>query len=120
MKTDPELKHFTLLPTPILAPSNVTVYNKTGDSLFVQWSEVKGEILGYRVRHQRNDTPVALGKNGTLSNNSSIFVCKNVTAVKIEELQVYTDYYVEVRAFNNATFGPNATIAVFRTDEGGE
>ena len=117
MKTDPELKHFTLLPTPILAPSNVTVYNRTGDSLFVQWSKVKGEILGYRVRHQRNDTPVALG---TLSNNSSIFVCKNVTAVKIEELEVYTDYHVEVRAFNNATFGPNATIAVFRTDEGGE
>ena len=116
MKTDPELKHFTLLPTLILAPSNVTVYNKTGDSLFVQWSEVEGEILGYRVRHQRNDTPV----NGTLSNNSSIFVCKNVTAVKIEELEVYTDYHVEVRAFNNATFGPNATIAVFRTDEGGE
>ena len=97
----------------------MTVYNKTANTLQIQWEDVEGDILGYRVRHRLNETSTT-SINGSFSNNSSLFVCKNKTSVQLEDLEVYTEYLVEVRAFNNSTFGQNRTVRVFRTDEGGE
>ncbi|KAJ7378569.1 hypothetical protein OS493_022557 [Desmophyllum pertusum] len=103
----------------IAAPSNVTVYNKTSTSLQIYWTEVNGIILGYRIRHRSNESiPPVADSNSSLYNNSSLFVCKNQTSASLKDLEVYTYYWVEVRAFNNEMFGNDSTIKRFRTDEG--
>ena len=76
------------------------------------------ELLGYRVRFHRNITCDSAGNYTNCS--FSIFLCKNFTTIWLEDLEIYTDYWIEVVAFKNGTFSENDTTLVARTDEGGK
>jgi len=91
---------------------------------------VNDTIFGYRIRHRLNSTsafhvnltnhPNNNSSNiSSYDNNSSLFVCENRTSALLTDLKVYTDYWVEVIAFTNETFGNDSRTGVFRTDEGG-
>ena len=101
------------------APCNVTVTNKTATALLINWDDVNhAELLGYRVRFSRNITCV---NSGNYTNCSfSIFLCKNITSIWLENLEIYTNYSIEVVAFKNDTFSENDSTLVARTDEGGK
>ena len=76
------------------------------------------ELLGYRVRYHRNITCDSAGNYTNCS--FSIFLCKNFTTIWLEDLEIYTDYWIEVVAFKNGTFSENISTSVDRTDEGGK
>ena len=105
--------------TPLIAPRNVTVTNKTSTALLINWTHVDhSELLGYRVRYNRNITCDSAGNYTNCS--FSIFLCKNITTIWLEDLEIYTDYWIEVVAFKNGTFSKNISTSVARTDEGGK
>ena len=76
------------------------------------------ELLGYRVRYNSNITCDSAGNYTNCS--FSIFLCKNFTTIWLEDLEIYTDYWIEVVAFKNGTFSENNSTSVARTDEGGK
>ena len=76
------------------------------------------DLLGYRVRFSRN---ITCDNSGNYTNCSfSIFLCKNITSIWLEDLEIYTNYSIEVVAFKNDAFSENDSTLVARTDEGGK
>ena len=108
------------------APGNVTVSEKNSTSLEISWDPVNATIVGYRIRYYPNatsdiiDNRYGIESSSNCSNLSSIYVCKNKTSICLTDLRVYTDYWIEVIAFTNGTFGNESFNRVFRTGEGGE
>ena len=97
------------LPAPSGTPREVTRVNTTSTEITVQWREVpcidrNGDIIGYTVRYY-----TISGSNITLRNYSD-------TVTTLVDLTPFTNYSIEVAAFNVNGTGPFSTLVYLRTD----
>uniref|UniRef100_A0A8D0HE11 Sidekick cell adhesion molecule 2 n=1 Tax=Sphenodon punctatus TaxID=8508 RepID=A0A8D0HE11_SPHPU len=106
----------TLQAPPDMSPANITLRTASETSLWLRWmplpeAEYNGspESVGYRLRYSRWD-----GRGRTLAHNIHDRVEREFT---IEDLEEWTEYRVQVQAFNTIGAGPWSQIIVGRTRE---
>ncbi|XP_026531599.1 protein sidekick-2 [Notechis scutatus] len=106
----------TLQAPPDVSPANITVRTASETSLWLRWmplpeSEYNGspESVGYRLRYSRLD-----GRSHTLTNTIHDRVEREFT---IEDLEEWTEYRIQVQAFNAVGPGPWSQTVVGRTRE---
>uniref|UniRef100_A0A670HQN0 Sidekick cell adhesion molecule 2 n=1 Tax=Podarcis muralis TaxID=64176 RepID=A0A670HQN0_PODMU len=106
----------TLQAPPDVSPANITLRTASETSLWLRWmplpeTEYNGspESVGYRLRYSRLD-----GRGRTLANTIHDRVEREFT---IEDLEEWTEYRVQVQAFNAIGPGPWSQTVVGRTRE---
>uniref|UniRef100_A0A7M4FNJ1 Sidekick cell adhesion molecule 2 n=1 Tax=Crocodylus porosus TaxID=8502 RepID=A0A7M4FNJ1_CROPO len=106
----------TLQAPPDVAPANVTLRTASETSLWLRWmplpeQEYNGspESVGYRVRYARSD-----GRGRTALHAIHDRVEREFT---IEDLEEWTEYQVQVQAFNAIGAGPWSRVVAGRTRE---
>uniref|UniRef100_A0A8D2J624 Sidekick cell adhesion molecule 2 n=1 Tax=Varanus komodoensis TaxID=61221 RepID=A0A8D2J624_VARKO len=106
----------TLQAPPDVSPANITLRTASETSLWLRWmplpeTEYNGspESVGYRLRYSRLD-----GRSRTLTNTIHDRVEREFT---IEDLEEWTEYRVQVQAFNAIGPGPWSQTVVGRTRE---
>uniref|UniRef100_G3TZH8 Sidekick cell adhesion molecule 2 n=1 Tax=Loxodonta africana TaxID=9785 RepID=G3TZH8_LOXAF len=114
--SQPSRKIQTLQAPPDMAPANVTLRTASETSLWLRWMplpemEYNGnpESVGYKIKYSRSDSH---GK--TLSHVVHDRVEREYT---IEDLEEWTEYRVQVQAFNAIGSGPWSQTVVGRTRE---
>ncbi|KAL7867499.1 hypothetical protein SRHO_G00088830 [Serrasalmus rhombeus] len=106
---------------PTMAPESVKVLVQNSTVAEVHWepippSTVKGKMLGYKVRYwkekslQKEDSKPEKPQELTFSGNE--------TEGRLPDLQPYSQYSINVRAFNGKGDGPPSTNQKFETPEG--
>ena len=95
-------------PAPSDTPQEVTIVDTTSTEITLQWKEVpcieqNGDIIGYTVRYSIS------GSNITLRNYSD-------TVATLVDLIPFTNYSIEVAAFNVNGTGPFSSPVYMRTD----
>ena len=99
---------------PSAAPRNLTAWNESSTSMFLQWKPVAyeyadGVILGYRVYwHSAHDDWQSLQVNGG-----------EITSVVIDHLRMYMDYEFRISAFTSVGEGDKSPYVEARTDQDG-
>uniref|UniRef100_A0A8D0CKB7 Sidekick cell adhesion molecule 1 n=1 Tax=Scleropages formosus TaxID=113540 RepID=A0A8D0CKB7_SCLFO len=106
----------TLQAPPDVAPSSVTVRTASETSLWLRWmplpdSEYNGnpETVGYRVRLQRADL---LGEPQTYLVNDRL-----ERELTLDSLEEWTEYQLQIQAFNSVGAGPWSEVVRGRTRE---
>ncbi|XP_054027107.1 protein sidekick-2 [Dryobates pubescens] len=106
----------TLQAPPDLAPANVTLRTASETSLWLRWmplleQEYNGnpDSVGYRIRYTRSD-----GRGQPVVHIVHDRVEREYT---IEDLEEWTEYRVQVQAFNAIGSGPWSPLVVGRTRE---
>ncbi|XP_044155181.1 protein sidekick-2 isoform X1 [Bufo gargarizans] len=106
----------TLQAPPDMFPANVTLRTASQTSLWVRWvplpeTEYNGnpESVGYRIRYVRSD---GKGKSST-----HIIHDRIEREYTIEDLEEWTEYNVQIVAFNAIGSGPLSPIVAARTRE---
>ncbi|CAJ0932166.1 unnamed protein product [Ranitomeya imitator] len=106
----------TLQAPPDMFPANVTLRTASQTSLWVRWVPLpemayngNPESVGYRIRYMRTD---GKGKSSTHVIHDRI-----EREYTIEDLEEWTEYSVQVVAFNTIGSGPLSPIVVARTRE---
>ncbi|XP_044531087.1 protein sidekick-2-like [Gracilinanus agilis] len=114
--SQPSRKIQTLQAPPDMAPGNVTLRTASETSLWLRWMplpemEYNGnpESVGYKIKYTRSD-----GHGKTLSHVVHDRIEREYT---IEDLEEWTEYRVQVQAFNAIGTGPWSQIVVGRTRE---
>ncbi|KAH0518632.1 Protein sidekick-2 [Microtus ochrogaster] len=114
--SQPSRKIQTLQAPPDMAPANVTLRTASETSLWLRWMplpemEYNGnpESVGYKIKYSRSD-----GHGKTLSHMVQDRVEREYT---IEDLEEWTEYRVQVQAFNAIGSGPWSQAVVGRTRE---
>uniref|UniRef100_A0A8C5LAB4 Sidekick cell adhesion molecule 2 n=1 Tax=Jaculus jaculus TaxID=51337 RepID=A0A8C5LAB4_JACJA len=114
--SQPSRKIQTLQAPPDMAPANVTLRTASETSLWLRWlplpeMEYNGnpESVGYKIKYSRSD-----GHGKTLSHVVQDRVEREFT---IEDLEEWTEYRVQVQAFNAIGSGPWSQAVVGRTRE---
>ncbi|XP_020858152.1 protein sidekick-2 [Phascolarctos cinereus] len=114
--SQPSRKIQTLQAPPDMAPANVTLRTASETSLWLRWMplpemEYNGnpESVGYKIKYTRSD-----GHGKTLSHVVHDRIEREYT---IEDLEEWTEYRVQVQAFNAIGTGPWSQIVVGRTRE---
>ncbi|XP_037398254.1 neuronal cell adhesion molecule a isoform X18 [Pygocentrus nattereri] len=106
---------------PTMAPESVKVLVQNSTVAEVHWepippSTVKGKMLGYKVSYwkekslQKEDSKPEKPQELTFSGNE--------TEGRLPDLQPYSQYSINVRAFNGKGDGPPSTNQKFETPEG--
>ncbi|NXA48598.1 SDK2 protein, partial [Nothocercus julius] len=108
----------TLQAPPDVAPANVTLRTASETSLWLRWmplpeQEYNGnpDSVGYRIRYARAD-----GRGRPLLHAIPDRVEREFT---IEDLEEWTEYQVQVQAFNAIGAGPWSPLVLGRTRESG-
>ncbi|OBS71170.1 hypothetical protein A6R68_00294 [Neotoma lepida] len=116
--SQPSRKIQTLQAPPDMAPANVTLRTASETSLWLRWMplpemEYNGnpESVGYKIKYGRSD-----GHGKTLSHMVQDRVEREYT---IEDLEEWTEYRVQVQAFNAIGSGPWSQAVMGRTRESG-
>uniref|UniRef100_G1KQC3 Sidekick cell adhesion molecule 2 n=1 Tax=Anolis carolinensis TaxID=28377 RepID=G1KQC3_ANOCA len=106
----------TLQAPPDISPANITLRTASETSLWLRWmplpeTEYNGspESVGYRLRYSRLD-----GRSRTMTNTIHDRMEREFT---IEDLEEWTEYRVQVQAFNAIGPGPWSQTVVGRTRE---
>ncbi|XP_032175411.1 protein sidekick-2 isoform X1 [Mustela erminea] len=114
--SQPSRKIQTLQAPPDMAPANVTLRTASETSLWLRWMplpemEYNGnpESVGYKIKYSRAD-----GHGKTLSHVVQDRVEREYT---IEDLEEWTEYRVQVQAFNAIGSGPWSQTVMGRTRE---
>ncbi|KAL4834459.1 hypothetical protein H8958_003494 [Nasalis larvatus] len=114
--SQPSRKIQTLQAPPDMAPANVSLRTASETSLWLRWMplpemEYNGnpESVGYKIKYSRSD-----GHGKTLSHVVQDRVEREYT---IEDLEEWTEYRVQVQAFNAIGSGPWSQTVVGRTRE---
>uniref|UniRef100_A0A8C4MLH2 Sidekick cell adhesion molecule 2 n=1 Tax=Equus asinus asinus TaxID=83772 RepID=A0A8C4MLH2_EQUAS len=114
--SQPSRKIQTLQAPPDMAPANVTLRTASETSLWLRWMplpemEYNGnpESVGYKIKYSRAD-----GHGKTLSHVVQDRVEREYT---IEDLEEWTEYRVQVQAFNAIGSGPWSHTVMGRTRE---
>ncbi|XP_036693895.1 protein sidekick-2 isoform X1 [Balaenoptera musculus] len=114
--SQPSRKIQTLQAPPDMAPANVTLRTASETSLWLRWMplpemEYNGnpESVGYKIKYSRAD-----GHGKTLSHVVQDRVEREYT---IEDLEEWTEYRVQVQAFNAIGSGPWSQMVMGRTRE---
>uniref|UniRef100_A0A8C5URT6 Sidekick cell adhesion molecule 2 n=1 Tax=Microcebus murinus TaxID=30608 RepID=A0A8C5URT6_MICMU len=114
--SQPSRKIQTLQAPPDMAPANVSLRTASETSLWLRWMplpemEYNGnpESVGYKIKYSRSD-----GHGRTLSHVVQDRVEREYT---IEDLEEWTEYRVQVQAFNAIGSGPWSQTVVGRTRE---
>ncbi|XP_059854532.1 protein sidekick-2 [Delphinus delphis] len=114
--SQPSRKIQTLQAPPDMAPANVTLRTASETSLWLRWvplpeMEYNGnpESVGYKIKYSRAD-----GHGKTLSHVVQDRVEREYT---IEDLEEWTEYRVQVQAFNAIGSGPWSQTVLGRTRE---
>ncbi|KAM9597745.1 protein sidekick-2 [Trichechus inunguis] len=114
--SQPSRKIQTLQAPPDMAPANVTLRTASETSLWLRWMplpemEYNGnpESVGYKIKYSRSD-----GHGKTLSHVVHDRVEREYT---IEDLEEWTEYRVQVQAFNAIGSGPWSQMVLGRTRE---
>ncbi|XP_064439713.1 protein sidekick-2 isoform X1 [Mirounga angustirostris] len=114
--SQPSRKIQTLQAPPDMAPANVTLRTASETSLWLRWMplpemEYNGnpESVGYKIKYSRAD-----GHGKTLSHVVQDRVERDYT---IEDLEEWTEYHVQVQAFNAIGSGPWSQMVTGRTRE---
>ncbi|XP_057392194.1 protein sidekick-2 isoform X4 [Balaenoptera acutorostrata] len=114
--SQPSRKIQTLQAPPDMAPANVTLRTASETSLWLRWMplpemEYNGnpESVGYKIKYSRAD-----GHGKTLSHVVQDRVEREYT---IEDLEEWTEYRVQVQAFNTIGSGPWSQMVMGRTRE---
>uniref|UniRef100_A0A667IJN4 Sidekick cell adhesion molecule 2 n=1 Tax=Lynx canadensis TaxID=61383 RepID=A0A667IJN4_LYNCA len=114
--SQPSRKIQTLQAPPDVAPANVTLRTASETSLWLRWMplpemEYNGnpESVGYKIKYSRAD-----GHGKTLSHVVQDRVEREYT---IEDLEEWTEYRVQVQAFNAIGSGPWSQTVMGRTRE---
>ncbi|XP_057572172.1 protein sidekick-2 [Hippopotamus amphibius kiboko] len=114
--SQPSRKIQTLQAPPDVAPANVTLRTASETSLWLRWvplpeMEYNGnpESVGYKIKYSRAD-----GHGKTLSHVVQDRVEREYT---IEDLEEWTEYRVQVQAFNAIGSGPWSQMVMGRTRE---
>ncbi|XP_016072154.1 PREDICTED: protein sidekick-2, partial [Miniopterus natalensis] len=114
--SQPSRKIQTLQAPPDMAPANVTLRTASETSLWLRWMplpemEYNGnpESVGYKIRYSRAD-----GRGKALSHVVQDRVEREHT---IEDLEEWTEYRVQVQAFNAIGSGPWSQVVMGRTRE---
>ncbi|XP_074927998.1 protein sidekick-2 isoform X4 [Chelonoidis abingdonii] len=112
----PSRRMQTLQAPPDVAPANVTLRTASETSLWLRWMplpelEYNGnpESVGYRLRYTRAD-----GRGRTVAHVIHDRVEREYT---IEDLEEWTEYRVQVQAFNAIGAGPWSHVVLGRTRE---
>jgi len=98
----------------LLAGWNVTIENKTSDSLQLRWMDINHRLNG-SIRFF-----VVTAKSSYGSVPVRKLFSPNITSAKIRELDPYTEYNVSVVAIDGNGSPFQSTFLQARTDEGGE
>ncbi|XP_014391689.1 PREDICTED: protein sidekick-2 [Myotis brandtii] len=116
--SQPSRKIQTLQAPPDMAPANVTLRTASETSLWLRWTplpemEYNGnpESVGYKIKYSRAD-----GHGRVLSHVVLDRVEREYT---IEDLEEWTEYRVQVQAFNAMGNGPWSQMVMGRTRESG-
>ncbi|XP_060058654.1 protein sidekick-2 isoform X2 [Erinaceus europaeus] len=114
--SQPSRKIQTLQAPPDMAPANVTLRTASETSLWLRWVPLpemeynsSPESVGYKIKYGRAD-----GHGKTLNHVIQDRVEREYT---IEDLEEWTEYRVQVQAFNTIGTGPWSQIVVGRTRE---
>ncbi|XP_023585201.1 protein sidekick-2 [Trichechus manatus latirostris] len=114
--SQPSRKIQTLQAPPDMAPANVTLRTASETSLWLRWMplpemEYNGnpESVGYKIKYSQSD-----GHGKTLSHVVHDRVEREYT---IEDLEEWTEYRVQVQAFNAIGSGPWSQMVLGRTRE---
>ncbi|KAG8505148.1 Protein sidekick-2 [Galemys pyrenaicus] len=114
--SQPSRKIQTLQAPPDMAPANVTLRTASETSLWLRWMplpemEYNGnpESVGYKIKYSRAD-----GHGKTLSHVVQDRVEREYT---IEDLEEWTEYRVQLQAFNAIGSGPWSQTVMGRTRE---
>ncbi|XP_012588441.1 PREDICTED: protein sidekick-2 [Condylura cristata] len=114
--SQPSRKIQTLQAPPDMAPANVTLRTASETSLWLRWmplpeTEYNGnpESVGYKIKYSRAD-----GHGKTLSHVVQDRVEREYT---IEDLEEWTEYRVQLQAFNAIGSGPWSPTVMGRTRE---
>ncbi|XP_036263560.1 protein sidekick-2 isoform X2 [Pipistrellus kuhlii] len=114
--SQPSRKIQTLQAPPDMAPANVTLRTASETSLWLRWTplpemEYNGnpESVGYKIKYSRAD-----GRGKVLSHMVPDRVEREHT---IEDLEEWTEYRVQVQAFNAIGSGPWSPAVMGRTRE---
>ncbi|XP_018424454.1 PREDICTED: protein sidekick-2 [Nanorana parkeri] len=112
----PSRKIQTLQAPPDMFPANVTLRTASQTSLWVRWGPLpeiayngNPESVGYKIRYTRSD-----GKGESLTHVIHDRIEREYT---IENLEEWTEYSVQVAAFNSIGIGPWSPAVVARTRE---
>ncbi|XP_075436193.1 LOW QUALITY PROTEIN: protein sidekick-2-like [Ascaphus truei] len=112
----PSRKIQTLQAPPDMFPANVTLRTASETSLWLRWAPLpelayngNPESVGYKVRYTRSD-----GRMKALTHVIHDRIEREYT---IEDLEEWTDYRVQVQAFNAIGSGPWSPAALGRTRE---
>nr|XP_033817053.1 protein sidekick-2 isoform X2 [Geotrypetes seraphini] len=112
----PSRKIQTLQAPPDMSPANVTLRTASETSLWLRWvplpeSEYNGnpESVGYRIKYSRAD-----GRGKTMTHVIHDRIEREYT---IEDLEEWTEYRVQVQAFNAIGAGPWCALVLGRTRE---
>ncbi|KAK2561818.1 MAM and fibronectin type III domain-containing protein 1 [Acropora cervicornis] len=100
--------------TSLLAGWNVTIENKTSDSLQLRWRDINHRLNG-GIRFF-----VVTAKSSYGSVPVRKLFSPNITSAKIRELDPYTEYNVSVVAIDGNGSPFQSTFLQARTDEGGK
>ena len=106
---------FTFLVGPDAHPVNVTGFNKSSTSLFVEWQHIppqhrNGILLGYKIFYNpRNSDQPKL----------SVIVNSTRSSTVLTKLIKYTWYDITVAGFTSKGLGPQPLPLVIRTSEDG-
>ncbi|KAM9750644.1 protein sidekick-2 isoform 2-T2 [Dama dama] len=114
--SQPSRKIQTLQAPPDMAPANVTLRTASETSLWLRWMPLpemayngNPESVGYKIKYSRAD-----GHGRTLSHLVHDRVEREYT---IEDLEEWTEYRVQVQAFNAIGSGPWSQAVMGRTRE---
>ncbi|XP_064423550.1 protein sidekick-2 [Latimeria chalumnae] len=114
--SQPSRKIRTLQAPPDMVPANITLRTASETSLWLRWvplpeSEYNGkaESVGYRIKYLRLD-----GQGMTLAHIIGDRIEREYT---IEDLEEWTEYEVQIQAFNVIGAGPWSTAVIGRTRE---
>uniref|UniRef100_G1SEF4 Sidekick cell adhesion molecule 2 n=1 Tax=Oryctolagus cuniculus TaxID=9986 RepID=G1SEF4_RABIT len=114
--SQPSRKIQTLQAPPDMAPANVTLRTASETSLWLRWMPLpemeyngNADSVGYRIKYSRSD-----GHGKTLSHVVQDRVEREYT---IEGLEEWTEYRVQVQAFNAIGSGPWSPTVLGRTRE---
>ncbi|XP_035889307.1 protein sidekick-2 isoform X2 [Phyllostomus discolor] len=114
--SQPSRKIQTLQAPPDMAPANVTLRTASETSLWLRWMplpemEYNGnpESVGYKIKYSRAD-----GRGKVLSHVVQDRVEREYT---IEDLEEWTEYRVQIQAFNAIGSGPWSQMVMGRTRE---